>query len=170
MKIIFKYDIKDTIKPTIDIHSGAKILSIQKQNDYFKLWALIDTDNPIIKRELLLIGTGVPFDLKYVDAINHGELNHLATVQDGCLVYHFFENTMPFANEANEPKKIWLTDNLVKKIDMVGKTDYFKNEYISVSHLTNFIKSLTPSAGLSHEAKSTFEMVINLVLEEVKNG
>lgn len=96
MKVIYKYDVKDVIKPKIEIFSEAQILDIQIQNGGFKLWALVDTDKPLIYRELLIIGTGVPFDPKYVDAINHGELIHFKTIQSGGLVYHFFENTMPF--------------------------------------------------------------------------
>jgi len=96
MKIIYKYELTDNIRQCLEIPANAQILSIQEQHGNVKLWALIDTNEPILRKEIFLIGTGVPFDKSYNVIIENGFLTHLATVQVGNLVYHYFENNAPF--------------------------------------------------------------------------
>lgn len=82
---IFKY----TIEPDayIEMPNGARILSVQVQNGVPVLWALVDPDAPLKRRDIRVYGTGHSIRLEVED------LEYLGTFQmhDGALVFHAFE-------------------------------------------------------------------------------
>lgn len=86
MKVIYKYIIEIEDEILLEIPQHAQILSIQTQKDKPCIWAVVETDNPIVKRNLKLIGTG--HEIK-----NYMNCNFIGTFQvhDGAGVFHLFE-------------------------------------------------------------------------------
>lgn len=85
-KSVWKYPI---LRPethfTIEMPSGAEILSIQVQNNIPCIWALVNTETVMIdNKRFLLVGTG--HDIDVVD-----ELKFIGTFQLDKLVFHLFE-------------------------------------------------------------------------------
>lgn len=64
---------------------GAQILSVQMQDGRPQLWALVDTDKPMVQRDIAVYGTGW-------DISNPGK--YLGTFQDGQYVFHAFDRTV----------------------------------------------------------------------------
>ena len=65
---------------------GARILSAQVQHGRVQLWALVDTEAPVVQRNVVPYGTGHP--------LPHGDPGKfVGTVQldDGALVLHLFD-------------------------------------------------------------------------------
>lgn len=73
MRTIYKYilSIEDTQK--IEIPFDSLILSAKIQNNIICIWAVVDTDNPIIERKVVICGTGHRFEykepLKFIDTV-----------------------------------------------------------------------------------------------------
>ena len=78
MKTIHKY--------TIELPSGAEILTCQFQRGNLCLWALVNPDAPLETRIIRVYGTGHPVKADIVQ-------RYIGTVQDraGYLVWHVFE-------------------------------------------------------------------------------
>ena len=81
---IFKYNIPITDSHSIGIPTDADLLSVQKQGAMFCLWAIVNTDNPVELVHIEVIGTG--------NAMDDRKRRYISTVQDGNLVWHFFQN------------------------------------------------------------------------------
>jgi hypothetical protein len=81
MKRIYKYELEEN---SVEMPIGAKILSIQMQNNRAYIWALVDTDAECEFRYFVMIGTG--HDFPQVDAFTY-----INTIQDGRFVWHIFE-------------------------------------------------------------------------------
>lgn len=92
MKTIWKFPLEVTDHQAIDMPEGAKLLSCQPQNGGLCLWALVESEAPVVPRLILINGTGHPFqvdghpastvNLEFIDtAIMHG----------GALVWHVFD-------------------------------------------------------------------------------
>lgn len=64
---------------------GATILTIDVQHGQAQLWALVDPSEPREGRTFYMIGTGQSFGEDARSAL------HIATVQDGPFVWHWFE-------------------------------------------------------------------------------
>lgn len=81
----FSLPIDDTM--FLSMPAGAKILSVQTQDDEPMLWALVDPKAPTVKRSFVLRGTGHP--MSYEDAA----LPFIGTFQmrEGALVFHLFD-------------------------------------------------------------------------------
>ena len=85
MKTIWKSELTITNnEQLIYFPEGAEILSIQMQNRVPVIWCLCDSDKPKIGRIIQLLGTGH-------EILTEVEKKHISTVQDGPLVWHFFE-------------------------------------------------------------------------------
>lgn len=70
---------------------GARILDVQLQGDAICLWVLVDPDEIVaVDRIVFILGTGW-----HVDAAVIGICEHLATIQDGALVWHVFIEPEP---------------------------------------------------------------------------
>lgn len=88
MKTIYKYTLVDSGNPVpVRMPKGAEVLSIQFQRDALCLWALINVGAEMETRRFRVIGTGW-HDIK-VD-----RSDYIATVQDGNLVWHIFEEVV----------------------------------------------------------------------------
>lgn len=96
MKNIFKYELPISLKPIIEMPFDAEILSIQMQNGKLQIWAIVDDEDNLVSRQFYVLGTGHGFPNEVEYAMNAGQFKHHSTVQSGSLVWHIFENTMPF--------------------------------------------------------------------------
>lgn len=96
MKRIFKYDLTVS-EITIPMPKGAEILHVAEQGWELRLWALVDTDRPIVDRKFFVVGTGHTFD--------PSGAKHLATVlAANGLVWHVFETPQPGPHSTLETK------------------------------------------------------------------
>lgn len=70
----------------VEMPKDAKILSLQIQDGYICIWAMVDTDKPVERRRFTRYGTGheiIASDVRF--------LKFIETIQDGPLVWHIFE-------------------------------------------------------------------------------
>jgi hypothetical protein len=84
MMTIWKYSLTLLDEQQIQIPEGAKILSVQIQNDEICIWALVDTERPKETRSIGIIGTGNPCWCP--------NWNYIGTVQQDAFVWHIFIN------------------------------------------------------------------------------
>lgn len=89
MKRIYKYDVQPGGVSTVSMHRNAMILSVDQQTDNdIKIWALVETDNPLVPRHFFVAGTGhdLPQDIyvayQYVGTVH---------IYEGRIVLHVFE-------------------------------------------------------------------------------
>ena len=85
MTTIYKYQLNDEFNE-IEMPSGAEILSVQTQNNIPCIWAIVETDNPIEKRKLMIVGTGNEMN----PCVLYVFIGTFQLVKLG-LVYHVFE-------------------------------------------------------------------------------
>lgn len=89
MQTIWKFPFELTDKFTIDMPKGAKVLTVQVQNEHPCIWALVNDKAPVEKRTFSLVGTGT--------SANHitAHWRHVGScqLQDGALVIHLFEES-----------------------------------------------------------------------------
>jgi len=85
MKTIHKYPLVIVHEQPIQMPSGAEILSVAVQNETPCLWALVETENPMQKRSIVIVGTGHPAP--------EGNYRFVGTVMlcGGVLVWHVFQ-------------------------------------------------------------------------------
>jgi len=86
---IFKYtfDVNDLIE--IEMPLNAIILSVQTQRGIPCIWAIVNPNAPLERRELVCIGTGHPINIDIY------KYKYIGTFQlfDGDMICHLFENT-----------------------------------------------------------------------------
>ena len=82
---IWKWPLTIADRQTIEMPSGAKLLTVQMQGERPQLWALCKEANPLIARKIAIYGTGNPMPDE------PGQ--YIATFQShgGALVWHVFE-------------------------------------------------------------------------------
>lgn len=94
--VLFEFPGESIPSDTFDVHlpRGAKLLAVQHQAKHMKLmdihqgpvclWALIDEDEPTVRRRVRCYGTGFA-----IDGVNP----HISTVQlaEGRITLHFFD-------------------------------------------------------------------------------
>lgn len=89
MKTIWKWPLAVTDRQFLGVPAGAQALTVQVQGGLLKLWALVDPDQPEVRKEIRIIGTGhaIPADPgRYIGTFQmHG----------GGLVFHAFEDAPP---------------------------------------------------------------------------
>lgn len=86
MKTIYKYSIPIETFFSLNLPSGAKILSFQTQMGVPVIWAIVDPENKMEVRHFYIRGTGHPD--------HSGEMDddiYIGTIQTGGLVWHLFE-------------------------------------------------------------------------------
>jgi len=83
MKTIYKYELAMKDEQVLSLPADAKVLSVQAQGVQVFAWVSLDTKKPERDRKIYIAGTGNPIDCE--------GLQHLATVQVGPMVWHFFE-------------------------------------------------------------------------------
>jgi len=82
MKTVYKYQVP--IDGTIKLPLGATVLHVGEQAQSVCLWALVDTNQPLVGRRFMLVGTGHPIP---ETATYHGT----GHIMIGGLVFHVFE-------------------------------------------------------------------------------
>ena len=82
---IWKWTLKLTDVQTIEVPVGAKLLSVQAQQDAIQLWAMCDENAPKEPRQIALYGTGNPMP----DDV--GEYISTFQMYNGNIVLHAFE-------------------------------------------------------------------------------
>lgn len=87
MKTIYKYTLDAGDRVRIPLPRDAVVLSIQEQDGQAVMWALVDTDKPLVDREFRIIGTGysIPESPEHLIFIGTLQLRGLG------LVFHIFE-------------------------------------------------------------------------------
>ena len=92
MKTIHKYPLSLQDDFTLDLPQAAVILCVQTQNNFPYIWALVDTDRPIVTQRFALRGTG--HDCEDVSSILYDYIGtfHL---RGGELVFHLFKGATP---------------------------------------------------------------------------
>ena len=85
MKKIYKYQLRLEDRQKISMPKKAELLHVAEQEDRVWVWALVETDNPIVEREVRVLTTGHP--LWGIDS-----LKHIGTfmILDGDFVGHVF--------------------------------------------------------------------------------
>jgi len=88
MKTIYKYEIPIQDHFTLELPRNAEILVVQTQFSKPQLWALVDLEAPIKKREFRVSGTGHDLTEDY-----HKIKEYIGTfqIENGGLVFHLFE-------------------------------------------------------------------------------
>ena len=81
MKTIWKFQILFLIKGNLTMPEKAKIVSVQMQGEIPTLWAEVDTDAPVEKRQFVFYGTGHRQD----------EGCYIGTFQSPPFVWHLYE-------------------------------------------------------------------------------
>lgn len=82
MKQIWKYDVDEG---SIRMPIGAKILSLQLQNNRPKMWAVVDPNAGTEMRTFEIVGTGIDFD--------DTDFTFIGTFQVNPFVWHLFEKS-----------------------------------------------------------------------------
>ena len=78
----FPFEVEDSV--LIEMPEGATVLKVECQNGVPCIWALVKPDAPKQLRSFLIYGTG--HRIAGIDS-----LSHVATFQQGPLVWHMFE-------------------------------------------------------------------------------
>ncbi len=81
MKRIYKYELKEG---SVEMPIGAKILSIQDQNNRSYIWALVGIDAECEFRYFAIVCTGHDFP-------EADDFTYINTIQNGPFVWHIFE-------------------------------------------------------------------------------
>lgn len=85
---VWKFELVVAEAPVVQLPEGAKVLSVAERGDSgsgLEVWALVNTEAPMRKRRLRVVGTGHPFP----DA---EECRFVGTVKTRVgLVWHLFE-------------------------------------------------------------------------------
>lgn len=69
----------------LDMPKGAKVLTVQTQQETVCLWAIVNPNNETEKRGFYIVGTGHPFPKHASDYVG------TVQVRNGFLVFHVFE-------------------------------------------------------------------------------
>lgn len=87
MVLIYKWLLNDAGLTTLHLPKDAQVLSIQKQGEGVYLWALFEEarQHDTSMRVFFRMGTGSKYPYR------QEAIWHIATLQDGCFVWHWFE-------------------------------------------------------------------------------
>jgi len=83
--VIWKFLVTNPVAGEIEMPTGAEILHVEMQHGNVCMWAKVDPDAALIRREFMIEGTGQPPNQRLDDAIHRG------TVLSGAMVWHVFE-------------------------------------------------------------------------------
>lgn len=86
MRAIHKYPIEIDDIAALKLPAGAQVLCVQLQRGQPCIWALVDTDAPLVTRNFAWRGTGHD-----VDPCAVGQYVGTIQLQSGELVFHLFE-------------------------------------------------------------------------------
>lgn len=91
MITIFKYPIETKGVQTIKLPKDAYILCVQEQYGTPKIWALIDTSEPLIDITIKTFGTGQPISSDETYLLDFHKYIGTYQLMNGSLVFHVFE-------------------------------------------------------------------------------
>lgn len=83
MKTIWKLVIPHDIYPVLNMPENADILCVQMQHNYPTIWFTAESNDPIVSRRFLIVGTGHEMPDK--------PMNYIGTWQLNSFVFHLFE-------------------------------------------------------------------------------
>lgn len=90
---VWKFPFDATNRVEIEMPAGSQFLSVQIQDGRTTLWALVQTGEPLVKRHLLIRGTGY-------DATGVGRFVGTCQMYAGAFVLHAFEDPTDFIDLA----------------------------------------------------------------------
>lgn len=93
---IYKYGIEERGCQIVKMHSDYNILDMSIQDEKIFLWAIVDTEKPIVDVQIEMFGTGHTID-------NLEGLKYIRTVHWSPFVWHFFER---LKYEVNNMQKV----------------------------------------------------------------
>jgi len=79
---IHKYSLTINDTQTVQMPTGARLLSVQMQADQPRVWAMVDPDAPMVARRLRVVGTGGEAVGVYVGTFQ---------IHGGLRVFHLFD-------------------------------------------------------------------------------
>ena len=82
MKTIYKYNLAPLQTTVLNMPQGSNVVAFDIQGDSFCIWAIVNTDNPIVERTFTIVGTG--WELK-------GNECYIGMVQQNGFVWHCLE-------------------------------------------------------------------------------
>ena len=85
MVTIHKYQFEIADKVLIKMPEGARVLSVQVQNDTPTIWAMVVTESKPVMREFRVYGTGNAVDTFAINGTYLGTIQHIG------FVWHIFE-------------------------------------------------------------------------------
>ena len=92
MRTIYRYDLELQHEQLITLPRNAEILTVDRQTRLplgLSLWALINTDEPVVDRKIILVGTGTEDPN---EAFGGVDAKFIATFQEPSgFVWHFFD-------------------------------------------------------------------------------
>ena len=94
MRTIWKFEVPERDKFTLELPAGAEFLCVQRQFDGTQAWFLLDPEAPKVTRRFSVAGTGHTI-------LEAGRLSYLGTFQlhGGRLVFHLFEYDRPIVRK-----------------------------------------------------------------------
>lgn len=78
----------------LSMPANAKVLHLDSQNNFPYLWVELDTDEPYVKRNFMVIGTGHPIPKHVIKYSYVGSLK----LDDGTVMIHVYEELETNAN------------------------------------------------------------------------
>lgn len=88
MKNIFKYELKLIDIQEVLLPKWSTPLSVQMQNGKIQMWVFVDPDQPTIKANVIIHGTGQDIPDNFYVGREHNLF--LGTVQEDVYVWHIF--------------------------------------------------------------------------------
>jgi hypothetical protein len=96
MNTIYKYALRQEELQMIQMPAGARVLTVQVQNNVPCLWAIVDPEEKkMVQRGFAIYGTGYP--MRIVEVVQYVGTFQLC---DGSLVFHVFTDGKEYAQEA----------------------------------------------------------------------
>lgn len=85
MNRIWKFELKVVDDQIIEMPINSEILTVQIQQEYVQLWAIVNPELSVEQRHIRIYGTGFP--------VGNTKLKYISTFQqyNGRLVFHVFE-------------------------------------------------------------------------------
>lgn len=95
MKTVHKYPITQLGEIEVEMPEGSIPIAFQMQGETPTLWCIVDTERPMVKRPMAVVGTGKPLPNSMGPAVRGGGRaargRHVGTLQYDVFVWHLFD-------------------------------------------------------------------------------